>query len=195
MYLIKGRQKNGAAAYIGSSAEGHFFADAAMDARIVASPKNAKALLASVPRMSTYHRAGSMDLESFVLHRAQIETVPVALDDEMRARLATERSSAPTGWRYLVVDGTGERFAAPARHWSPSTDSLSEAVALTDLGGAVETLDRMGAGWRLVVGHVDVEPTPIASEDLEADLAHEFAAAAPVPDEDLSGQEVYVPRF
>lgn len=195
MYLIQGRRKDGVPAYVGNSVEGSFFADAAMDAFLIATPKSAKALLASFPRISTYHRAGSMDLKTFALHRADFETVPVALTDEIRARLADERSSAPTGWRYLVVDEDGERFAAPARHWSPSTSSLSEAVALTDLGGAIELLDRMGAGWRLVVGHVEVQPTPLTPSDLEADLAEEVAAAAPLPDEDLSGQDVYVPRF
>lgn len=195
MYLIQGRRKNGGPAYIGSSAEGHFFADVAMDACLVASPKSAKALLASVQRMSTYHRADSMDMGSFALHRAELETVPVALDGRMRTRLATDPSSAPAGWRFLVVDEAGKRFAAPVRHWSPSTSSLREAVALNDLGGAVEVLDRMGDGWRLVVGHVDVAPTPMTSEDLEADLAQEITAAAPLPDEDLSGQDVYVPRF
>lgn len=195
MYVILGRRKDGAPAYVGSSAEGHFFTDAAMDAFVVASPKSAKALLASIPRMSTYHRAETMDFGTFALHRAEIEMMPVAVNDDIRDRLATARSSAPAGWRFLVVDEAAERFATPVRHWSPSTSSLNEAVALTDLGGAVELLDRMGDGWRLVVGRVDVEPTPMSSQDLEVDLAEEVAAAGPTPDEDLSGQDVYVPRF
>lgn len=195
MYLIKGRQKNGTDAYVGDSGEGHFFADTAMDALLVASPKMARSLLGSVPRMSTYHRAGSMDMKSFALHRAELDTVPVALDGDMRTRLAADRLSAPSGWRFLVVDEAGQRFATSERHWSPSTSSLSEAVALTDLGGTVEVLDRMGDGWRFVFGHVTVEPTPMTTDDLEADLAREIAAAAPVPDEDLTGQDVYVPRF
>ena len=195
MYLIQGRRKNGRPAYVGDSGEGHFFAADAMDAALVASARTAKGMLASVPRMSTYFDGGSMDMASFALHRAELRTVPVALDDAVRAKLADGEATAPCGWRYLVVDESAERFAAPARHWSPSTSSLSEAVALTGLGGAVELLDRMWDGWRLVVGHVDVQATPMSAQDLDADLAEEAAAADRLPDEDLSDQAVYVPRF
>lgn len=195
MYLIQGRKKNGSPAYVGDSGEGHFFAAEAMDAALVASARTAKGMLASVPRMSTYFDGASMEMASFALHRAELRTVPVALDGAVRAKLVDGEATAPRGWRYLVIDETGERFATPARHWSPSTTSLSEAVALTGLRGAVELLDRMGDGWSLVVGHVDVQPTPMSTQDLDADLAEELAAAAPLPDEDLSDQTSFVPRF
>ena len=195
VYLIQGRRKDGVPAYIGTAPEGHRFADEPMDAAFIGSARSAKAMLGSVPRMATYFRGDQMDMKSFALHRADLEMKPVALSDEIRSRLAGGRSGAPHGWRFLIVDEAGERFATPPRHWARSTASLDEAVSLHDLGTAVEILDGAGEGWRIVVGHMIVEPVPVSAQELEAALTEERMAEAPKPDEDLSGETVYTPRF
>jgi hypothetical protein len=195
VYLIQGRRKDGVPAYIGSDPEGHRFADEPMDAAFIGSARSAKAMLGSVPRMATYFRGDQMDIKSFALHRAEFETKPVELSDEIRDRLAAGTSTAPHGWRFLIVDDAGERFATPPRHWARSTASLNEALALRDLGTAVEFMDGAGEGWRIVVGHLVVQPAPVSAQELETALADEIEAKAPKPDEDLSDSPTYVPRF
>lgn len=195
VYVIQGRRKDGGVAYVGSDPEGHRFADEPMEASFIGSARSAKAMLASVPRMSTYYRGDRMEMGSFALHRAELETKPVAISDDVRTKLASGRSAAPQGWRFLIVDEAGGRFATPPRHWSKSTASLDEAVALHDLGSAVEIMDDLGEGWGIVVGHLVVQREPVSAQELETALAGEIEAAAPKPDEDLSGEAVYTPRF
>jgi hypothetical protein len=193
--VIQGRRKDGVPAYIGSDPEGHCFADKPMDAAFIGSARSAKAMLGSVARMATYFRGDQMDMKSFALHRAELETKPVVLSGEIRNRLAAGTSSAPHGWRFLIIDEAGERFATPPRHWARSTASLDDAVSLHDLGTAVEIMDGAGEGWRIVVAHLVVQPVPVSAQELEADVADEIEARAPKPDEDLSDSPTYVPRF
>ncbi|MGU3591641.1 hypothetical protein [Methylobacterium brachiatum] len=195
VFLIQGRRKDGGIAYVGSDPEGHRFADEPMEASFIRSARSAKAMLASVPRMATYYRGDRMEMGSFALHRAEVETKPVAISEDVRTKLAGGRSAAPQGWRFLIVDEAGERFATPRRHWSKSTASLDEAVALHDLGSAVEIMDEMEEGWRIVVVHLVVQPEPVSAQELETALADEIEVAAPKPDEDLSGEAVFTPRF
>jgi hypothetical protein len=145
--------------------------------------------------MATYFRGDQMDMKSFALHRAELETKPVVLSDEIRNRLAAGTSSAPHGWRFLIVDEAGERFATPPRHWARSTASLDDAVSLHDLGTAVEIMVGAGEGWGIVVAHLVVQPAPVSAKDLDAAVADEIEARVPKPDEDLSDSPTYVPRF
>lgn len=194
MYVIKGRQKSGADAFLASEETGHSFVDEKMEAAFVGSARSVRAILGAVSRMGTYHRGSSMDLPSFAVHRAEIEAKPVAIDEAVRAKLGDATSPAPQGWRFVPLDAEG-RYATPVRHWSPTTAVLSEAVRLRDLRTAVEFLDRLGTGWDLFVVRADVSPVPLSAADLDAAIADEAAAAAPAPDEDLSDVQTYVPRF
>ena len=97
MYVIKGRRKDGADAYLASEETGHSFVDETMDAAFVGGARSAKALLGAVSRMGTYHRGSSMDLSSFAVHRADIEAKPVAIDDAVRAKLADADAKVPQG--------------------------------------------------------------------------------------------------
>lgn len=194
MYVIKGRQKSGADAFIASEETGHSFVDETMDAAFVGSARSAKAILGAVARMGTYHRGSSMDLSSFAVHRVDIEARPVAINDAVRAKLADADAKAPQGWRFVPMDAEG-RYATPKRHWSPSTDVLSEGVRLRDLRSAVGFLDGLGGGWSLFVVRAAVSPVPLTAAEIDAAIADEADAAVPAPDEDLSDVQVYVPRF
>lgn len=194
MYVIKGRRKDGADAYLASDETGHSFVDETMDAAFVRGARSAKALLGAVSRMDTYYRGSFMDLSSFAVHRADIEAKPVAIDDAVRAKLADADAKVPQGWRFVPMDAEG-RYATPSRHWSPSTADLSESLRLRELRSAVTFLDGLGDGWSLFVVRAAVSPLPLTAAAIDAAIADEVAVAAPAPDEDLSDVQVYVPRF
>jgi hypothetical protein len=198
MYLVEGRRKDGRPAWIGSEDGYGTFVEKAWGASMTTSPSSAKATLASVPKMHGYYNADRMDLSSFKIHETRLEMKPVAeITAEIRAKLAVSDAQAPAGWRFLVIDAEGREFAAPERHWKGTTGSLSEAVATPSFAGAVEALDRVKqAGWRIVLAYPHVDPQPLPNDILFTRVAAEKSAKAAVDaDEDLSGIDVYQPKF
>jgi hypothetical protein len=201
MYCIEGRRKDGRTAWIGSdqaSGGWHYFAERAWDAMFLYTASSAKGVLGGVPKMGTYFNGSHMDIASFKVHEVSLETKPVArVSDDMRAALSRTDSRPPIGWRFLITDADGKRYAAPERFWTPTTSSLNEAFRTPSLADAVKALDHMeGDGWRLMIARVQVNPAPVQEQELDDRITREKAERTEAEkDADLSDTDVYRPTF